>query len=369
MVYTEDIGAKAASVGQVKKTAEALLNNGYSYTHPTQPALVGSPSSNQTPGFGETFTVSQITSDLQGHVSTLTDRTITIPSTMATAQRMGLLSAADKAKLETNVIKALSEASGAGVHNAIPRGKNLGSTFTAAQKAAIAAGTFDDLYVGDYWSFDNITYTYLDNNDVQQTGTFTGNMRIADCNYLMRSGYVEISTPHLIIVPDEILFQRMMNSTDTTEGAYANAELRTANTGLARARALFVACFGEGSLLSYRLYMANAVTNGKPSACAVTDSYGAELMTEQQVYGGYVYSSGDSDGSTVNLGRENHLFNQFNLFRHCPYMSINRQWFWLQDVVSFEQFAVAHYVGTTIHGKATYNRGVRPFFVLRAPAA
>ena len=40
----------------------------------------------------------------------------------------------------------------AGAHNAIYRGKSLGSTVTTAQYSAINAGTFDDLYIGDYWT-------------------------------------------------------------------------------------------------------------------------------------------------------------------------------------------------------------------------
>ena len=39
----------------------------------------------------------------------------------------------------------------AGIHNSIYRGQNLGSTFTEEQQAAIRAGTFDDMWLGDYW--------------------------------------------------------------------------------------------------------------------------------------------------------------------------------------------------------------------------
>ena len=46
----------------------------------------------------------------------------------------------------------------AGAHNAIYRGKSLGSTVTDAQWTAIGAGTFDGLYIGDYWTIGNITY-------------------------------------------------------------------------------------------------------------------------------------------------------------------------------------------------------------------
>lgn len=47
----------------------------------------------------------------------------------------------------------LVEGCGAGFHNSIFRGKNLGSTITDAQYTAISTGTFDDLFVGDYWDF------------------------------------------------------------------------------------------------------------------------------------------------------------------------------------------------------------------------
>lgn len=53
------------------------------YTHPTYTARTGKPTANQTPAFGGTATVSQITSDAKGHVTGATDRTITIPSTLS----------------------------------------------------------------------------------------------------------------------------------------------------------------------------------------------------------------------------------------------------------------------------------------------
>ena len=37
-------------------------------------------------------------------------------------------------------------------HNAVPRGANLGTSITAAQMQAIRNGTFDNLYIGDYWN-------------------------------------------------------------------------------------------------------------------------------------------------------------------------------------------------------------------------
>ena len=70
------------------------------YSHPTYTERTGKPTANATPGFGGTFTVSQITSNSLGHVTEATDRTITIPSTTATTSTAGLMSATDKTKLD-----------------------------------------------------------------------------------------------------------------------------------------------------------------------------------------------------------------------------------------------------------------------------
>ena len=45
-----------------------------------------------------------------------------------------------------------------GAHNAIYRGKYLGTSVTTTQYAAISSGTFDDLYIGDYWTIGGVNY-------------------------------------------------------------------------------------------------------------------------------------------------------------------------------------------------------------------
>ena len=69
------------------------------YTHPTYTAVDGKPDANATPGFGETFTVTDITTNTLGHVTAGASRTITIPSATATTSAAGLMSSADKTKL------------------------------------------------------------------------------------------------------------------------------------------------------------------------------------------------------------------------------------------------------------------------------
>ena len=61
------------------------------YQHPAHTAYTGKPTANATPGFGDTVTISQIESDVLGHVTKMTDRTIKIPATKASSSSLGLI--------------------------------------------------------------------------------------------------------------------------------------------------------------------------------------------------------------------------------------------------------------------------------------
>ena len=75
--------------------------------HPTNTAYqesgngAATPTSDQTPSFGATFDVPQVVTDNFGHVTKQNTRKVTIPSTTATQSTAGLMSAADKKKLDT----------------------------------------------------------------------------------------------------------------------------------------------------------------------------------------------------------------------------------------------------------------------------
>lgn len=226
----------------------------------------------------------------------------------------------------------------AGAHNSIFRGKNLGTSVTAAQYAAISAGTFDDLFIGDYWVIGGVNY------------------RIAAFDYYLRCGDTDMNTHHVVIVPDSNLYNHVMNDTNTTEGGYMGSKMYT--EGLNQAKTTIKAAF-PNHVLKHRVYLTNAVSNGKPSAGAWCDSE-VELMNEQMVYGGAVFMPG-CDGTTVphNYRVEK---SQLPLFAHRPDLISNRLTFWLRDVVTAAFFAVV-----TNHGDADYygasgSFGVRPAF-------
>ena len=228
---------------------------------------------------------------------------------------------------------------GAGAHNAIYRGKNLGTAFTAAQSAAIRDGSFKDLYIGDYWTIDGTVY------------------RIADFDYFLRAGDTECTAHHAVIVPDVIMDTQEMNDSNVTTGAYVGSKMYTTN--MATAKAKIKADFGSAHILAHREYLANAVSNGKQSAGAWYDSE-IELMTESMVYGAPHFAPA-CDGSTVPA---NHTVacKQLNLFRHRPDLISNRQTYWLRDVVSAANFAFVYTGGNCSSGTASNAFGVRPAF-------
>lgn len=61
------------------------------YTHPSYTARTGVPTAAQTPAFGGTFAVNQVVCDATGHVTAVTSRNVTIPSTAASASAAGLV--------------------------------------------------------------------------------------------------------------------------------------------------------------------------------------------------------------------------------------------------------------------------------------
>ena len=219
------------------------------------------------------------------------------------------------------------------------RGKNLGTALTAAQKAAIKDGSFKGMFLGDYWVIGGRIW------------------RIVDMDYWYNCGDTAFTSHHLVIMPDEALYNAQMNTTNVTTGGYVGSEMYKNN--LANAKTIVNAAF-QGSVLTHREYLCNAVANGRPSGGAWFDS-SIELPNEPMMYG-HLHFSPTSDGSTVpNIYTISKT--QLALFMVCPKFIVNRSYNqWLRDVVSSANFAVVDGYGRTSCGNASNSIGVRPVF-------
>lgn len=219
------------------------------------------------------------------------------------------------------------------------RGKNLGTALTAVQKAAIKDGSFKGMFLGDYWSIGGRIW------------------RIVDMNYWYNCGDTAFTSHHLVIMPDEALYNAQMNTTNITTGGYVGSEMY--KTNMANAKTIVNAAF-QGSVLTHREHLCNAVANGKQSGGAWFDS-SIELPSEIMMYG-HIHFGNASDGNTISNIYTNSK-TQLALFMVCPRFITDRSHVqWLRDVVSSAYFALVGKYGNANCDGASGSYGVRPVF-------
>ena len=227
-------------------------------------------------------------------------------------------------------------ADGAAAHNCIYRGKNLGTSVTAEQYAAISSGKFTDLYIGDYWVINGVTY------------------RIAAFDYYYNCGDTNFTKHHAVIVPDTSLYKAQMNTSNVTTGGYTGSAMYKSN--LAQAKTTIKAAFGSAHVLTKKELLTNAVNGNTPSGWAWFDS-DVELMNEVQAYGSVAWGAHDGNGYNVASGD-----GQFPLFMFDRTKLHNREDYWLRDVASATLFSRVNLLGYADFSDASASHGVRPAF-------
>ena len=246
---------------------------------------------------------------------------------------------AQEAKASADLAKTMLF-DGAGAHNAIYRGAFLGNEVTNAQHSAIVKGTFENLYVGDYWTIDNINY------------------RIAGFDYYLNTGDTLFTTHHAVIVPDTNLYHYVMNVTNSTADGYAKSKMRL--QGLDQAKSIILKAFPT-RVITHRVYLINSVQDGVAFNGGWYDSI-IEIMCEQMVYGSGIFSP-VSNGSTVPNNRRVEK-TQLPLFQHNPSKLSNGDTWWLRDVISNSSYTTVDFHGLAYAGGANTEFGVRPCFCI-----
>lgn len=232
---------------------------------------------------------------------------------------------------------------GALLHNSRPRMKFLGNQVTPEQYKSISDGTFEDLYVGDYWIINDVLW------------------RIYDFDYYLNCGDSNnISTMHhVVIVPDKSLYNAKMNDTNTTVGGYYNSTMY--NTNLNQAKTIINTAF-NGHILNHRICVTNAVSNGQGSATIWVNST-VDLMCSQMVFGSGIFSPVAS-GSIIPANNVVEK-SQLSLFRHSQnFINPYRENWWLRDIISTTQYIRIRGTGEAYYDGAIQTYGVRPSFVI-----
>lgn len=218
------------------------------------------------------------------------------------------------------------------MHNQIFRGKDLGTELTSTQLSKIRDGSFDDLFVGDFWTIDDRVY------------------RIADIDYYLGTGDQGegLQSHHLVVVPDNSLYNQRFNANDTNANGYFGSEMY--KSGLNSAKSIISTAF-PSAVLSHRIIVSNAVTNGNVTGYAWVDST-VDLMNECMVYGHPHFLSGPYGTTVPSIYTESKT--QLALFRIAPKFinakienddgAMVRSSWWLRDPIS-TQFSGTNCVG------------------------
>ena len=260
---------------------------------------------------------------------------------------------------------------GAGPHNALYRGKDLTAYFDSGEMSkAIAAGTFRDIFPGDYI-----------NKAMTVNGTSIGMVKwlVADLDYWLYGGDNAILTAHhAVMIPEDVLDVNIrMNASNDTTGAYLGSEMW--KTTLPLYTTAIQSAFGSDHVLSHREWLTSVITADLTNATGLgwtgastdgtwIDVPGANLMNEVMVYGYAVYSSSSYDNASC--VDQLALFSLDHKARIAGYRGnrTNRKWWWLRAVASASRFCGAGGGGDAGCGDAAVQNawgGLRPYFLLR----
>ena len=227
--------------------------------------------------------------------------------------------------------------------------KNLpGGGYTIEQVLTnIAAGNFDDIYIGDY---------FIDSNNKVY--------RIAGLDTEWNKGDTPITSHHAVIVTDFALTNMGWNTTDTTVGGYQASAVQAYCDEAGQAAIESV--FGAAHVLTVRDLLssdmnASAASPGYSAWQGVASLWGwfshkVRLMSEVEVYGARVWSGG------YDIGTANE---QFPLFLLMPQLATGLRYdYWLSGIVSATSACAVTNTGDAHYSSTSYAMGVRVRFLV-----
>ena len=227
--------------------------------------------------------------------------------------------------------------------------KNLpGGGYTIEQVLAnIAAGNFDDIFIGDYF-IDSENKVY----------------RIAGLDTELNKGDTPLTSHHAVIVTDFALTNMGWNPDNTTAGGYQGSAVQAYCDEAGQAAIESV--FGAAHVLTVRDLLSSdmyepAASHGYSAFQGAASSWGffshkVRLMSEVEVYGTRVWSGG------YDIGTANE---QFPLFRLMPQLATGLRYeYWLSGIASAVYACFVYNSGDANYNTTSNALGVRVRFLL-----
>ena len=241
----------------------------------------------------------------------------------------------------------------AGAHNSLYRGKDISALFyNGTLSTQIAAGTFDNIFIGDYIIGRTSGTKYL----------------VADINYRFNTSSSDrTNTNHILMIPEKIMGFEEMNDTNSVTNAYVGSKMYTTN--LASYQTIITNDFGAGHLVSHKNCLADETISGYEIGTSWYENRIIDLMNERMVFGSNIqhnllHGSYPTDDTTIDNS-------QLALFRYRHDLIVanaddsdTRHAWWLRDVGSSTQFCAVNYNGNNYVDSASAELGVRPAFLV-----
>ncbi len=241
----------------------------------------------------------------------------------------------------------------AAAHNAVYRGKNLGTSITADQIAAIRDGSYSNIYPGDFWRLGNSS-----NNGiclvVAHLFYFYG--------YNANHGGALFTKQNLVALAFSDTFQAPMNDTASNSGGLYGAKMYTDTLPEILTSIRESGILGNAEILTVpKITICDAITDGKPSHFVDADM-NIFLPTCAQIYGTYHENTSYP-----------HIRRQFAVYKHIhPYELMRESWMiknpgpaWTDTPRETGWYATAWGIADElIHYDATDNAFVVPYILI-----
>ena len=231
------------------------------------------------------------------------------------------------------------------IHNQYVRGGNLGAEFTNAQKDSIRTGSFQDLWLGDYWLYNDVRWMIVDFNYFQGTAEGVKN--------------------HIVVLPDRSLSASNATTSENSAGNYCDSLMYDA---AAKLKPRFASLFGDEYIMGHRDIFANTYTGSNTypyssDRVLVRPGIFTTLPDEIMMFGARIMAP-------VQAGRDAAMHitgKQFSYFKQNMGIPNPHQKFWLRDKAWHNQYVcwLDYHLAYNIWNQPA---GLRPFACISGEA-
>lgn len=234
----------------------------------------------------------------------------------------------------------------AGAHNGIYRGINLLERYSLAEiYTRIYDGSFDDLFVGDY-------FTLTINGEIM-------NCILAGFDLFLNTGDTNTTRHHAVVVTEKAFTQRYQMGASGTTGGFVNSNMWT--TVIPEYVASLESVIGSDHLISYRTELSNSVSSGSANGYEWVDCK-MSLLSEIQLMGQATFATNIYECAFEN--------SQFPLFALNPSARVTgrgttaRTSYFLKTIATNSNYVAMREDGHLGSLSASSTNGFRPFFLI-----